>query len=1064
MKYKTTNLPLVARDHIVEQVLDRLLRPDDVRQSPDDFIWPGFYGLGGIGKSRLLNEISQRCKEATEYVITIDFEQRKPIVPANPVEFMLYLINELEAVERKVRPFWKRTNKQLQACRKLIDAYPIPTSFSQSIQSTSSYVKDVDFDMNSATTSVPISLQQAFQQALPHLHQRTQVEQQYGTLGKVKKRPLIVVVLDAVESAPEQMIRWLREGLPQLFGISSDYYVMTVAAGRRQLAGLLETELPPLTSAEMAEFLLSYALHRHRSDEIDLGYGSQNILSLLREKTSLREQIIELADGIPLLAQILTDAAVQAPQQFLEEFHDLPSGHEARIDYVVQHYVERLRARAEQQADERLWQLYWLRLYAAVPQQIDSDGLLKALLCDLDGTTFHQHTNYAELRQRLAREAFIRQTAGALRYHSLIRRGLLNELKRQSQQLWLALQERAAAWYAGEARETERLYHALQANYADSIVGWHEQVEAALTAKDWTELRKLLESAADVTLSDEDADWLTFYEAELIRVGSDSELAIATLQRLLKENLTPKLNERLAQRLETDLNFKPYLTADREQEIELPDAERLIYLVWWARSRSVPYIQANALRGLGAVAHLQDNYPQAERHYNQARSLSEAIGDRRGQANALRGLGAVAHLQDNYPQAERHYNQARSLSEAIGDRRGQANALDGLGAVAHLQGNYPQAERHYNQARSLYEAIGDRLGQANALRGLGEVARLQDNYPQAERHYNQARSLYEAIGDRLGQANALRGLGEVARLQDNYPQAERHYNQARSLSEAIGDRLGQANALDGLGAVARFQDNYPQAERHYNQARSLYEAIGDRRGQANALRGLGAVAHFQDNYPQAERHYNQARSLSEAIGDRLGQANALRGLGEVARLQGNYPQAERHYNQARSLYEAIGDRRGQANALDGLGAVAHLQDNYPQAERHYNQARSLYEAIGDRLGQANALRGLGEVARFQDNYPQAEHYFQQSFERALSIEYILFGLSVCAVVGTETLDQAERERSTEALALAHFLYSWGARFLDAAPKSRSVGNYEQALLSLRSRLDDIDSNHWEANL
>lgn len=40
MATPSQELPLIARQHLVEQVLDRLARPDDVRELPKKFIQP----------------------------------------------------------------------------------------------------------------------------------------------------------------------------------------------------------------------------------------------------------------------------------------------------------------------------------------------------------------------------------------------------------------------------------------------------------------------------------------------------------------------------------------------------------------------------------------------------------------------------------------------------------------------------------------------------------------------------------------------------------------------------------------------------------------------------------------------------------------------------------------------------------------------------------------------------------------------------------------------------------------------------------------------------------------
>lgn len=104
MNATSHDLPLVARQKLVERVIERLLRPDDVRSSPKEFVQPGFYGVAGIGKSRLLHAIRDQALTLTPYVVAFDFDRRRAVdVPGTPWGFVLRLIEELASIDRQHR-------------------------------------------------------------------------------------------------------------------------------------------------------------------------------------------------------------------------------------------------------------------------------------------------------------------------------------------------------------------------------------------------------------------------------------------------------------------------------------------------------------------------------------------------------------------------------------------------------------------------------------------------------------------------------------------------------------------------------------------------------------------------------------------------------------------------------------------------------------------------------------------------------------------------------------------------------------------------------------------------
>ncbi|MBC8253148.1 MAG: tetratricopeptide repeat protein, partial [Ardenticatenia bacterium] len=741
-------LPLIARQHLVEQVLERLQRPDDVRDSPKRFIQPGFYGLGGVGKSRLLAEIEQRAKEVTPYVVSINFDRRHAaVVPGSPLALVQHLIAALADIDRQMCRPWQRWRwssvNPFRECLDITGEMGEPSIIQSVVAREGSQVSDVTMTIEDRYAAVPPNLQQAFAQAFPDLCVKSKVRREYGAVGKPKPRPLVVILLDTLEAASKSLRAWLPNNLAALFSANTlGYHAVIVAAGRQQVPGLTDTPLPPFSPAEAVTFLRQYIVHRQNAG--DTRYGSTVTQHNLREDTPVQRQVIELAEGVPLLLQLLADLAAAAPGKSLGLPTDtVPAAVEARITYVIEHYLKRMKAEAEAQGDAALWQRYWLLSCGAIARRIPSGGLLQALLQDLPGTPFDVRSNYDSLFQRLGQEAFVQiGPSDDLIYHELVREGFLAALRREDVQRWQELHRRAAGWFQAQGEETEALYHGVQRDYVGTMQTLRQRIEAALQAQAWQEAQGLIGTTTEIVLEADDWAWMMLYKAELAWGEDNQALAQQRLHRLIGQELPADLQERMAARLETWFGFNE--TMDAEEAAE-KHSQRLHILLWWASRRSLKGVQAHALRGLGQVALRQTRYVDAQNHFAAALEMYKAIEDRRGQAQALHGLGDMAGMQARYVDAQNHYAAALVMYKAIAYRPGQAQALLGLGEVARMQDRYADAQNHYAAALAVFEAIAYRPGQARALLGLAEVAMMQARYADAQNHYAAALVMYKAI-------------------------------------------------------------------------------------------------------------------------------------------------------------------------------------------------------------------------------------------------------------------------------------------------------------------------------
>jgi tetratricopeptide (TPR) repeat protein len=311
--------------------------------------------------------------------------------------------------------------------------------------------------------------------------------------------------------------------------------------------------------------------------------------------------------------------------------------------------------------------------------------------------------------------------------------------------------------------------------------------------------------------------------------------------------------------------------------------------------------------------------------YEALHTAARLAGNQKGQADALAGLGLVAHARGEYQRARHAYRESRELYGQTGERRAQADAVKGLADVARVLGDHSEAEDGYRHAYDLYQETGDARGQADSLTGLGDMAYARGESRQAHDAFQQAHDLCDQIGYRSGQADALCGLGDVAMLDGEPDQARTVYQQAHDIYLDIGNVHGLAYAFKGLGDAARLRSDHQQAREWYARARDLYQQIGFRNYYADVLRGMGDVAHAEGDEEQADVLYRQAYDICEEIGYRSGQADALKALGDLANARKEDEHARDYYLRARDLYRQTGNLPGQTAIERALGDLSGTQ-------------------------------------------------------------------------------------------------------------------------------------------
>ncbi len=187
------------------------------------------------------------------------------------------------------------------------------------------------------------------------------------------------------------------------------------------------------------------------------------------------------------------------------------------------------------------------------------------------------------------------------------------------------------------------------------------------------------------------------------------------------------------------------------------------------------------------------NHPREGRNWlEQVLAQPGAQARTAARAKALRGLGLLAFVQGDFPEAQRLLEESVSVGREMGaaGRRELAHALATLAHVSLLQGNLSAARELAEESMQLFQELGEAWGIALALHHLGK-ATVELGDPLAARSLlEESVALFRVAGDRQLLAQSLNALGLVALRQGDNGVARAQFEEALAVARETGDKKG----------------------------------------------------------------------------------------------------------------------------------------------------------------------------------------------------------------------------------------------------------------------------------
>jgi tetratricopeptide (TPR) repeat protein len=800
------------------------------------------HGMGGIGKSELLNQYQRIAAESGVALARLDAQVQKGIF-----DFLTTIHQQLKPHLRfpEFEEGWKR-RQEIED--KLLRRGDIPKNVLQMFSRGAHIALKMVPGVNLAAEMIsPEHIEAAIGTIYSAVGrnegdfwmkpEEELTDRLISDLYPYTEQRRLVLMFDTYELIGE-FDDWVRD---RLFGNLGEHTLLVIA-GRRRLEGTGWQEYAPLTR------------------QIELGPLSMAEAQEYLEKMGITDprvaaEMADYTDGLPLTLMMLAGLAQQVDIGKL----DLTKAPERR--QVIQDLLTRITQNVAQSLRSALE-------VCAILRVVTEDSLEHML-----GQQNTKNTQYvfAELR----RFDFMKLRNDGIALHDAVWAAMNEELSWRTPAHFRDLNFKAAQFYERELSEgkteqrerysLERLYHLIRADETRGIKLFQQLAEESVRYHRISWLRTLLTDISDYLESlelENNRLWCLYYQARLAHLEVRLSDAMSMYEMIsTNDNAEPKLRAHAL----CDLGA---VLAKRQFSSRPGGAEKAVHTI----EQGLAIMPALDVRACEAYIDLANAYrrhigfgtmEKALASFDMALQSFKELGDPYGEVVVLGYQVEALRVYGDWGRAFKIRKQGLSalsnLQNSVSPSLRQ-HIIGGL--ILACLGRFHEGERDTREQLSIRRSLGE-VDLIGPLRDLGFVLGFQDKFDEANATFAE----YENISDQLQQyklesVTGLRMWGAVLLRQGRYSEAAEKLSLNLKLFNEADYVYAHIECYCWLGLLSERQNNLDEAESYFASALQ-YRWVERRYFECFALVGLTRVKHLQADYVATRALFSEAEPLAQ---------------------------------------------------------------------------------------------------------------------------------------------------------------------------------------------------------
>lgn len=192
--------------------------------------------------------------------------------------------------------------------------------------------------------------------------------------------------------------------------------------------------------------------------------------------------------------------------------------------------------------------------------------------------------------------------------------------------------------------------------------------------------------------------------------------------------------------------------------------------------------------------------------------------DAKQKGNFFIAIGRCYKTLGEQAQAQKYYEEAMQLFDAIGDRQSKALALTSLAVLALDNKNWEDFEIYTKAAKDIYTFIDSKGDLARIDYNNGQFLLMNGRLAEATQAYQKCFEVFKQMGDRVSEGKVLRALGLCEYFQNKPQQALAYYEQSMKVANESQSAEALWEAHLGMGKCYKRLGLDEMALTHLNEA------------------------------------------------------------------------------------------------------------------------------------------------------------------------------------------------------------------------------------------------------
>ncbi|MCC6181520.1 MAG: tetratricopeptide repeat protein, partial [Bacteroidia bacterium] len=285
------------------------------------------------------------------------------------------------------------------------------------------------------------------------------------------------------------------------------------------------------------------------------------------------------------------------------------------------------------------------------------------------------------------------------------------------------------------------------------------------------------------------------------------------------------------------------------------------------------------------------NYDTALYYAQNAHTLAEKLGFKKGIASSYNNIGIVYYYQDDFASAMEYHLKSLKIREELGLKSNMAGSYANIGMVYYEQGDYARAMEYYLKALKIYEELGMKSNMAISYNNIGGIYYDQVDYSSAMEYYLKALKIREELGIKSDMTYSYNNIGNVYYDQGDYVRAMEYQLKALKIYEDMGMKSSMAVSYNNIGAIYSAQGDDASAMEYFFKALKIRKELGLKSGLAISYISIGTIYYDQRHIVLALQYVAKGLALAEETGHVMWIRDASDLLYNIHKKQGNYKEA-----------------------------------------------------------------------------------------------------------------------------------------------------------------------------